>query len=138
VARNDPDLKTKSEIKKQDLNSGIPCRIHSCSKCCFDNSMPLTRTDIKRIVKQGYRYKDFVIRRKRERHLKNQKGKCVFLRDDGCKIYSLRPDGCRLYPLVYNETVNQALVHGFCPYGYMFKVTREDVESLKSLIKRLE
>jgi Fe-S-cluster containining protein len=100
--------------------------------------MPLTGVDIKRIVKQGYRYKDFVIRRKRDRYLKNQSGKCAFLGDNGCEIYSIRPNGCRLYPLVYNEKTNQAIIHDFCPYGYMFMVTRENVENLSSLIKRLE
>jgi uncharacterized protein len=138
VMRNGSGLKTKSEVKNHGLCSGIPCRIHSCSRCCVDNSMPLTETDIKRIVKQGYRYRDFVIRRKRDRYLKNKNGVCVFLGGDGCKIYSFRPDGCRLYPLVYNEKTKQAIIHDFCPYGNMFKVTRADVESLKSLIKSLE
>ena len=138
MAQNNLNLKTKNKHKKQYLNSGIPCKIHSCTKCCFETRMPLTNADIKRIAKQGYRYKDFIIKRKSDRYLKNQKGKCVFLRDDGCKIYSFRPDGCRLYPLVYNETVDQAILHDFCPYEYMFKITREDIDILKNLIKKLK
>lgn len=100
--------------------------------------MPLTGLDIKRISKRGYRYKDFVMRRKRERYLKNLNSKCVFLGDNGCKIYSSRPDGCRLYPLVYNEHTHQAIIHNFCPYGNMFKVERDDKEKLDFLIKKLK
>jgi len=99
--------------------------------------MPLTRIDIKRISKLGYRSKDFIIRRKRERYLKNLNGKCFFLGDNGCRIYSSRPDGCRLYPLVYDENTGQAVIHDFCQYGNMFKASRDDVENLHSLIKKL-
>jgi len=138
LARSDLDSNISNETKKQPLNSGTPCRIHSCSKCCIDTHMPLTGIDIKRITNQGYRYKDFVIRRKRERYLKNINGKCFFLGENGCKIYSSRPEGCRLYPLVYNENTRQAVIHDFCPYGYMFKASSDDVESLRSLVKELD
>ncbi|MFC1803089.1 YkgJ family cysteine cluster protein [Thermoproteota archaeon] len=131
------ESKKNNETKKQRLNSGIPCRTQSCSKCCVNTHMPLTRIDIKRISKQGYRYKDFVIRRKRERYLKNLNGRCFFLGDNGCNIYSHRPDGCRLYPLVYNENTSQVVIHDLCQYGNMFKVSRDDIENLHSLIKNL-
>ena len=123
--------------EKQPFNSGIPCRIHSCSKCCIDTHMPLTGIDIKRITEQGYRYKNFVIRRKKERYLKNLNGKCIFLGENECKIYPSRPDGCRLYPLVYNENTCQAITHDFCPHRNMFKASNEDIEKLHSLIKKL-
>ena len=134
------DLNSKKTIKtmKKPLNSGTPCRLHSCSYCCIATHMPLTGTDIKRITRQGYRYRDFVIRRKRERYLKNINGKCFFLRDDGCKIYSYRPKGCRLYPLVYNEITGQGVIHDFCPHGNFFKVSNDDVERLRSLVKELD
>ena len=138
MARSNLNSTINNETTKQPLNSGTPCRIYSCYKCCIDTHMPVTGMDIKRIKNQGYRYKDFVIRRKRERYLKNVNGKCFFLGDDGCKIYSSRPDGCRLYPLVYNENTGQAVIHDFCPYGHMFKVSRDDVESIRSLVKELE
>ena len=127
-----------NEIMKQSLNSGIPCRIHRCYKCCIDTHMPLAGIDIKRITDQGYRYKDFVIRRKKERYLKNIKDNCFFLGDQGCKIYSSRPDGCRLYPLVYNENTCQAVIHDFCPYSHIYKVSSDDVESLFNLLKKLD
>jgi Fe-S-cluster containining protein len=99
--------------------------------------MPLTHLDIERISKQGYRFKDFVVKRKREHHLKNFDNRCVFLRDNECTIYSLRPEGCRLYPLVYDEKNGKAVIHDFCPYGHEFKFSRDDIENLLFLIKKL-
>lgn len=100
--------------------------------------MPLTSFDIERISKQGYRIKDFVVKRRRERQLKNVNGGCVFLGDNGCKIYSFRPEGCRLYPLVYDEDDRKGVIHDFCPYGHEFKVGRDDIEKLNVLIKKLD
>ena len=138
MARSDLNSNINNKVMKQQLNSGTSCRIHDCSKCCIDTHMPVTGTDIKRITRQGYRYRDFVIRRKKDRYLKNINGKCFFLGDDGCKIYSSRPKGCRLYPLVYNENTSQWVIHDFCPYSTMFKISNDDLESLRSLVKELD
>ena len=132
------DSKNNNASKKHLLSSGIPCTIHSCVKCCVDTRMPLTRIDIERISRQGYRSKDFVVKRRKERRLKNRDGRCVFLGDNGCIIYSSRPEGCRLYPLIYNENDGKGVVHDFCPYGHEFKVSGEDVEKLYVLIKKLD
>jgi Fe-S-cluster containining protein len=99
--------------------------------------MSLSRIDIERISRQGYRFKDFVVKRKRERHLKNRKGRCVFLGDNGCIIYSFRPEGCRLYPMVYNENNRKVVIHDLCPYGHEFKVSRDDIENLHVFFKKL-
>jgi len=99
--------------------------------------MPLSRIDIERISRQGYRLKNFVVKRKRECHLKNRKGRCVFLGDNGCIIYSFRPEGCRLYPLVYNENNRKVVIHDLCPYGHEFKVSRDDIENLYAFFKKL-
>jgi len=131
------DSKNNNETKKHPLGSGIPCMIHSCVECCIETCMPLSRIDIKRISRQGYKIKDFVVKRKRERRLKNSNGRCVFLGDNGCKIYSFRPEGCRLYPLVYNENNGKVVIHDLCPYGHEFKVGRDDIEKLHVLIKKL-
>jgi len=131
------DSKKYNETEKHPLSSGTPCTIHNCVKCCIDTRMPLTRFDIERISRQGYRIKDFVMKRKRERRLKNRNGRCVFLGDDGCIIYSFRPEGCRLYPLVYNENNGKGVIHDFCPYGQEFKVRTDDIEKLNVLIKKL-
>ncbi len=122
--------------KNHPLSGGVPCMIHGCIKCCIETRMPLSRFDIERISGQGYRFKDFVLKRKRERFLRNSKGKCVFLGDNGCIIYSFRPEGCRLYPLVYDEKNRKAFVHDLCPYGLEFKVSGEDREKLHAFLKR--
>jgi hypothetical protein len=99
--------------------------------------MPLTRLDVERISKQGYRIKDFTVKRKRERQLRNVNGRCFFLGENGCRIYPFRPEGCRLYPLVYDEGNGKGVIHDFCPYGREFKVSRDDIENLFALIKNL-
>ncbi len=119
------------------LSSGVPCMIHGCVKCCIETRMPLSPSDIERISGQRYRFKDYVLKRKRERFLRNSNGRCVFLGDDGCKIYSFRPEGCRLYPLVYDEKNKKAVVHDLCPYGLEFKVSGEDREKLHAFFKKL-
>jgi len=138
LGKEESDSNKRNEPKKHFLSSGIPCTVHNCVKCCIETRMPLTSFDIERITKQGYRIKDFVVKRKRERQLKNRDGRCVFLGDDGCKIYSFRPEGCRLYPLVYDEDNGKGVIHDFCPYGREFKVSGDDLENLFSLIKELD
>jgi Fe-S-cluster containining protein len=131
------DSKNNNETKKHILSSGIPCTIYNCVKCCQETRMPLSRNDIERISRQGNRFKDFVVKRSRERYLKNRNGRCVFLGNNGCIIYSFRPEGCRLYPLVYNENYGKFVVHDLCPYSHEFKIGREDIENLNVLFHKL-
>lgn len=131
------DSKMNDETEKHLLSSGVPCTVHGCVECCIETRMPLTRFDVERIMRQGYRFKDFVVKRGRERRLKNSDGRCVFLGDHGCIIYSFRPEGCRLYPLVYDEDYGKGVIHDFCPYGNEFKVGGDDIENLCVLIKKL-
>ncbi|MBN2334644.1 YkgJ family cysteine cluster protein [Candidatus Bathyarchaeota archaeon] len=136
---NKKDDPTKNdETEKHSLSSGIPCKAHGCVKCCIDTRMPLSRLDVERISGQGYRFKEFVVKRGKERQLKNSNGRCVFLGDNGCTIYSFRPEGCRLYPLVYNKNNGKAFVHDLCPYGQEYKVGRDDIEKLNVLLKKLD
>jgi Fe-S-cluster containining protein len=131
------DFKKNNEAKSYLLSSGIPCTIHKCVKCCIDTLMPLTQFDVGRISRQGYKHKDFVVKRRKERVLKNIDGRCVFLGDDGCIIYVFRPEGCRLYPLVYNEKYEKVVLHHLCPYGHEFKVSRDDIDDLLALYRKL-
>ncbi len=41
-------MNTHAQTKKHLLNSGIPCTIHNCVKCCIETRMPLSRIDIER------------------------------------------------------------------------------------------
>jgi Fe-S-cluster containining protein len=99
--------------------------------------MPLTGSDIKRIMKLGYRFRVFVVKKGKERYLKNSEGKCIFLEDKGCKIYNSRPAGCRLYPLIFDESSGKTVLDDFCPYGCEFQYNKEEITKLKNLIKSL-
>ena len=129
--------KTGDETKKHGLSSGVPCSTHNCVKCCIDTNMPLTNLDVKRIKEQGHKFKDFGVKRGRERHLKNVNGRCVFLEDTGCRMYAYRPEGCRLYPLVYNEDLGNVFIHDLCPFGHEFKFTKDDEEKLIDLYRTI-
>lgn len=99
--------------------------------------MPLTLEDIKRISSLGFKIKDFAIKTKKEWRLKNKYGKCVFLTENGCKIYESRPEGCRLYPLVYDEASGEPILDDLCPYREEFKPKKSDYERLFRLLKAL-
>ena len=124
-------------MMKYPLNSGIPCRKHRCNLCCIETEMPLSRSDIKRILRIGYRLKDFAIKTPEGWQLKNHFNKCVFLGKDGCKIYPYRPEGCRLYPLVYDENLGIVKFDDICPYNDEFKMTKRDVQRLSDLLLKL-
>ena len=123
--------------KRYPLSSGIPCTNNKCVRCCIETRMPLSRSDIDRIMSQGHRFKDFVVKRGRERRLKNSQGRCVFLRYDGCTIYPFRPEGCRFYPLVLNENTMKAVIHDLCPHGHEFEVGRDDVENITAFYRKI-
>lgn len=105
--------------------------------------MPLSKDDIRRIERLGFRREEFVrvIKVKSLRKifvLKNKDGKCVFLSKDGmCKIYKYRPKGCKLYPLVYNLDKQKVELDDLCKYRNEFKVNDKDIEELLELIKEV-
>lgn len=99
--------------------------------------MPVSSSDLKRILKAGYRLEHFSVKTKEGWRLKNRSGRCVFLLKTGCGIYSHRPDGCRLYPLVYDENQKRAMIDSHCPYGHEFKVQKNDVKTLENLFRSL-
>ena len=125
-------------VKKHPLSSGIPCLRHKCNLCCLETRMPLSRDDIKQILKLGYSLEYFAAKTSEGWRLKNRYGRCVFLDEEGCKIYPQRPEGCRLYPLVYNEASETAMLDDLCPHNDEFKVNDEDIERLIDLLARLE
>jgi len=100
--------------------------------------MPLSRFDIKRILKIGYNLKEFAVKKAENWQLKNRSGRCVFLGEGGCKIYPYRPEGCRVYPLVYDEASGTAVLDDLCPYKDEFKVSNGDIERLLNLLALLE
>jgi hypothetical protein len=99
--------------------------------------MPLSNSDLKRILKLGCKLECFAVKTDGEWRLMNNSGRCVFLTEEGCRIYRHRPEGCRLYPLVYDEDLRKAVVDPFCPYGGLLKVQKNDVKRLETLLEKL-
>lgn len=91
--------------------------------------MQLSKSDIKRIEKLGYKADEFSEVKDGVRVLKNVDGKCFFLKDGKCSIYESRPFGCRLYPVVWDVERKRAVVHDFCPLASsVSKITLKKVE----------
>ncbi len=93
----------------------LRCLEIKCSKCCENTEMQLSKHDIKRIEKLGYKKEEFSVEKDGIRILRNINGKCFFLKNGKCKIYDSRPLGCKLYPIVYDVEKKAAVVDDFCP-----------------------
>jgi len=128
---------TKLEEVRHSLARGMVCVRHRCVECCLETRMPLSDLDLNRILKRGYKLECFAVKTDGEWHLKNSSGRCVFLVEERCGIYPHRPEGCRLYPLVYDETLRKAMIDPLCPYGHLFRVQKNDVKRLKTLVRAL-
>lgn len=131
-------MKKGGEAEERLPRRAIPCLKHTCVQCCIETKMPLSRLDTKRILKLGYLLEDFALKVGKGWRLRNCSGRCVFLSEEGCKIYSCRPEGCRLYPLVFDENIQKVVIDHTCPYGYEFEVEKDDVKKLRILLERLE
>lgn len=130
--------KLTSDVEKHQLTSGIPCIKHGCVECCIETMMPLLDSDIKRIVKLGYKLDDFAVKTGDGWRLKNISGGCFFLSNNGCRIYPQRPEGCRLYPLIYDENLRKPMIDSLCPHGHEFEVQESGIKKLKTLLEKLE
>jgi len=126
------------DTKHYRLRSGLPCVNHRCVQCCFRTSMPLSRLDIKRILRLGHSFDSFAAKTEGGWRLKNRSGRCVFLMRDGCRIYQFRPEGCRLYPLVWDQDSERAVLDDLCPYQDEFWVSEQDTRALRSLLGKLK
>jgi uncharacterized protein len=129
---------------KEDKTSGdaiyddSPCLHHGCATCCVETEMPLTKSDIERIEKLGFKRSDFAVETTGEIRLRNRKYLCVFLEDCKCSIYLSRPEGCRIYPLVYDVDSRKVMYDQICPHHGEFKLKSDEKERLKRLIRRLD
>ena len=100
--------------------------------------MALTRGDVKRLRALGYRDRDFLGVIKGERYLLNHHGACVFLGEQGCRIYPHRPMGCRLYPLVYDARTGRSVLDSECPHRDEFRIREDDVRRLRDLVRAVQ
>jgi Fe-S-cluster containining protein len=124
-------------MDKDSLKSGAVCLKHGCSLCCWETEMPLTKLDINRIMKLGYKISDFAVKSDIGWRLKNVDGRCFFLEGGKCKIYRFRPCGCRFYPLIYCWDKHKIILDDLCPHKMEFKIRGEDVKALLNIVKSL-
>jgi Fe-S-cluster containining protein len=77
-----------------------------CGVCCTETEMLLSKEDIARLEKKGYRVEVFArFDKAGYATLQNRDGYCFFYnaRLKRCVIYSIRPSGCRVYPVIFDE-----------------------------------
>ncbi len=87
-----------------------------CHLCCLEAEMPLTQTDVLRLISQGYELEVFAEFRGGLLRLRNVGGRCVFLDDRGrCQVYPNRPAGCRAYPVVIDADSGECVLDDLCP-----------------------
>ncbi len=107
----------------------LDCLKIGCHKCCEETEMQLSKADVKRIEKLGFKVDDFSEVKDGVRVLRNVDGKCFFLKEGKCSIYDSRPLGCKLYPVVWDVERRKAVVHDFCPLASSIsKVTLKRAE----------
>jgi len=100
--------------------------------------MPLSRADIARLTRLGYRLEEFAeLGPDGVYYLRNVDGHCVFLdtATGRCRVYPWRPEGCRLYPLVYDPESGEVTVDPECPLAGL--VPRSVVRRLAPRLKKL-
>jgi Fe-S-cluster containining protein len=99
--------------------------------------MLLSKPDIKRLERAGYKARDFVrLDKQGLTQLRNVKGYCFFYEPDNrcCKVYGIRPLGCRIYPVIYS--LEEGVVVDYdCPRWET--VSEGEVEVLSSKLLRL-
>ncbi len=81
-------------------------RCSNCGVCCTETEMLLSKKDIKRLEKSGFKQNQFVIfDRNGYAQIRNLEGYCFFYDrlNHQCSVYSDRPAGCRVYPVILDE-----------------------------------
>ena len=126
----------------------LPCVTRSCSACCRETTMPLTKAEAALLARRtGMKIDDFTWDNKGILTLMNDDvtKACMFLLTDSaekfaeglCSVYDIRPKGCQMYPKVLNQQDN-AIIDDGCPYGKEFpNPSEEDAISLLNLEERL-
>jgi Fe-S-cluster containining protein len=102
--------------------------------------MLLSKEDIRRIEKKGFRKKYFMkINKDGYAQLRNYNGYCVFynLEKHQCNIYFDKPLGCEVYPVILDEDIGSIIVDDIC--SEKATITFEEKEEKgKAVIKLIE
>lgn len=99
--------------------------------------MLLSKADVERLEKAGYRAHAFVRFNKQGfAQLRNKSGHCVFYHVDNhrCSVYSNRPLGCRIYPVLLSVEEGVVL-DDLCPQAET--VSKGEIELKKGRLERL-
>lgn len=94
-------------------------RCSHCERCCQNTEMELSKSDIEKLVKKGYRQEDFTLNCDDGLlRLRNVDNRCYFydVSKKRCHIYGDRPSGCHTYPLVYSREKG-VIIDKLCPMG---------------------
>ena len=109
----------QQEIEMSSLpRKAVPSRGFVCNRmgcCCWQTEMELLPEDIARLVKMGFKPRDFSYKDGNTVRLRNVENHCFFLDPvaQRCRIYRNRPLGCKIYPVILDG--NTAVVDRFCP-----------------------
>jgi len=113
-----------------------------CGDCCLETEMLLSKKDIDRLEKKGFKSKYFS-RQNNEGYvvLKNRKGHCIFfdVEQKRCKIYEDRPMGCRLYPIIFDD-MKGIVADTLCPAKNKWTENRKSHRGKKviKLLKKID
>ena len=113
-----------------------------CGDCCLETEMLLSKKDIDRLEKKGFKSKYFS-RQNNEGYvvLKNRKGHCIFfdVEQKRCKIYEDRPMGCRLYPIIFDD-MKGIIADTLCPANNKWTENRKTHRGKKviKLLKKID
>ncbi len=119
----------RGTLKRRDAETefyypaGLSWRCRRCGRCCMDvegwgRRVLLLEKDVRRLKAAGQQ--GFHMPADEGRFvavIKKRDGRCVFLGDDGCRVYGARPLLCRMYPF-YVERQGDICVIGVdegCP-----------------------
>jgi Fe-S-cluster containining protein len=101
--------------------------------------MLLSKKDIKRLEKSGFKQNQFAIfDRKGYAQIRNREGYCFFYDrlNHQCSVYSDRPAGCRVYPVILDEETG-IILDDICESNKSITQSEKNLKG-KRVIKLLE
>jgi len=119
------------------MGRSLPCIQEGCSICCRETTMPITKTEARRLIRRSGLAEDkfcYIGDDGIRRLLNNEETKaCVFLATNSsdkfapgiCTVYDGRPYGCQSYPYVLDES-DKAVLDDLCPHTAEFDAAEEE------------
>lgn len=117
----------------------IQCK-PGCSKCCENGDYPLSNIELQYLM-QGFINLDDESKKVIQANKKTMKrgGKCPFLVNNRCSVYSHRPIVCRVHGLAYLGKDNIVILPDCANIGKNFSSVYSDGEiSIKPVLENLD